>query len=163
MFLFLCNRIYCRRELNELFVPSRPVTAAVHTQSLAVVIGVAQKQSFPGVLEALETGDCHEIDAEKHGVKVKKVLTPLRNYCPFLCDGVMRIGCRLQKSEFLFDVKYPIVLPKRHVFTELIVLDAHIKCGRFAVNYVLNELLFKYHIVGGKSTVKHYLRKLCMD
>ena len=35
-----------------------------------------------------------------------------------------------------------------------------IKCGHFATDYLLNELLLTYHIVGGKATVKHYLEKL---
>ena len=60
-------------------------------------------------------GDCHEIDAGRHGVKVKEVLTPSRKYRPFLCDVVMRIGGWLQKSEFSFDIKHSIVLPKRRV------------------------------------------------
>ena len=44
-------------------------------------------------------GDCHEVDAGRHGVKLKEVLTPLRKYCPFLCDDVMSIQGRAQKFE----------------------------------------------------------------
>ena len=75
----------------------------------------------------------------------------------------MRISGRLQKSEFSFDLKHPIVLPKRHHVTGLVVMDAHVRCGHFAANFVLNELLAKYHIVGGKTTIKYYLKKLCME
>ena len=74
----------------------------------------------------------------------------------------MRISGRLQKTEFSFDLKHPVVLPKRHHVTGLVVMDAHVRCGHFTANFVLNELLTKYHIVGGKATIKYYLKKLCM-
>ena len=44
----------------------------------------------------------------------------------------------------------------------LIVIDAHVKCGHFASNFVLNELLVNYHLVGGRATVKYYL-KACVE
>ena len=112
------------------------------------------------MLEPLEVGNCHDIDAGKYGDKLRKIVTPLRKFCPFLHDNVLRVGSRLQKSEFSFDVKHPIVLPRRHHVTGLIIVDAHVKCGHFAANYLLNELLLTYHIVGVKATVKHYLKKL---
>jgi len=161
--LMLRNRVYRRLSYCEVVVAQGPISASEYTQSLSVVIHLAQGQAFPGALEALELGNCHDIDAGKHGALVKKVLTPIRKYCPFLHDGVMRIGGRLQKSDFSFDRKHPIVLPKRHPVTCLIVLDAHVQCGHFGANYVLNELLSKYHVVGGKATVKQCVKKLCIE
>ena len=162
LFLLLRNRVYRRRGEKEVSIPTGPISVSEYTQSLSTIIHVSQKECFPGVLEALETGDCHEINAGKHGARAKGALTPLRKYCPFLHENVIRIGGRLQKSDFSFDVKHPIVLPKRHHVTMLIVIDAHVKCGHFASNFVLNELLVNYHLVGGKATVKYYL-KACME
>ena len=159
----LCNRVYRRLGKTELSVPTGPILVSEYDSLLLVVIRIVQKESFPGVLETLEVGNCHDIDAGKYGDKLRKVVTPLRKFCPFLHDNVLRVGGRLQKSEFSFDVKHSIVLPRRHHVTGLIVIDAHVKCGHFAANYVLNELLLTYHIVGGKATVIHYLKKLCME
>ena len=152
-----------KRDIAEVVVPVGAISVTEYAQSLLIAIRLTQIQAFPDVLEALSRGDCHEIDAGKYGVKAKRALTPVRKYCPFLHDEVMRIGGRLQKSEFSFDVKHPIVLPRRHHVTGLIVMDAHLKCGHFASNFVLNELLSKYHIVGGKATVKHYIKRLCIE
>ena len=163
MVVFLCNRIYRKQGKDVVPVHSGPISVTEYAQSLLFVVRIAQNQSFPGVLGALEAGDCHEIDAGKHGVKAKQALTPLRKYCPFLFEGVLRISGRLQKSEFSFDLKHPIVLPKRHHVTGLVVMDAYVRCGHFSANFVLNELLAKYHIVGGKATIKYYLKKLCME
>ena len=131
-------------------------------QSLSTVIHVAQKECFPGVLESLETGDCHEINAGKYGARAKGALTPLQKYCPFFHENVMRISRHLQKSDLSFDVKHPIVLPKRHHVTMLIVIVAHVKCGHFISNFVLNELLVNCYLVGDKATVKDYL-KACIE
>ena len=55
----------------------------------------------------------------------------------------MRIGGRFQKSDFSLDFRHPIVLPKLHHVTMLIVINVHVKC-HFASNFVLNELLVNY-------------------
>ena len=162
LIIFLRNRVYRRWGKEETPENSGPISVFEYTESLLTVINVAQRESFPGAFEALEMGGCHEITAGKHGARTKGALTPLQKYCPFWHENVMRIGGRLQKSNFSFDIKHPIVLPKRHHVTMLIVLDAHVKCGHFASNFVLNELLSKYHLVGGKATVKYYL-KACME
>ena len=161
----LCNRVYLRLRKTELSVPIGPISVSEYDSILLVVNCIVQKQAFPGVLETLEVEYCHDIDAGKYGDKLRKVVTPLHKFCPFLHTNVLRVGGRLQKSEFLFDVKHPIVLPRRHHVTGLIVtvIDAHVKCGHFAANYVLNKLLLICHIVGDKATFKHYLKKLCME
>ena len=38
-------------------------------------------------------------------------------------------------------------ITKRHHVTLLIVIDDHIKCGHFAANFVLNELLVNYKLL----------------
>ena len=97
------------------------------------------------------------------GNRIKGMLKPLRAYCPFVEDKVLRIRGRLQKSDLPYDTKHPLVLPRRHCITGVIIADAHVKCGHFSVNYVLNELLLKYHILGGRATIKYYIKKLCIE
>ena len=111
LFSLLGNRVYCRRGEEEVSVPTGPITVSEYTQSLSTVIHVAQKECFPGVLEALETGNCFQINVGKHGARAKGALNPLQKCCSFLHKNVMRIGGRLQKTDFSFDVKHPIVLP----------------------------------------------------
>ena len=83
LLLVLPNRVYRCWGKRDACVPSGPIFAFERKQSLLTVIHVAQKESFRGVLEALKTGDCHEINAGKHGARVKGAFTPLQKYCPF--------------------------------------------------------------------------------
>ena len=77
-------------------------------------------------------------------------------------DGVVRVGGRLQRSSMSKDFKHPIVLPKRHHFTGLIICDYHAKLGHNSSSYVLNSLRSRYHVIGQERTVKHYTKQMCM-
>ena len=157
------NRIKRNKIDAALLVKSGPVTVVEYNQSLLVAIRCAQKQAFGDLINALEKGDCHDIEAGRYGNRIKGMLKPLRAYCPFVEDRVLRIGGRLQKSNLPYDTKHPLVLPRRHCITGVIIADAHVKCGHFSANYVLNELLLKYHILGGRATIKYYIKKLCIE
>ncbi|XP_037047939.1 uncharacterized protein LOC119082532 [Bradysia coprophila] len=53
----------------------------------------------------------------------KSKLLPLR---PFLdSDGILRVGGRLSNSDLPFESKHPIILPKRHHLTKLLIEQAH--------------------------------------
>ena len=157
------NRIKRNKIDAASLVKSGPVTVVEYNQSLLVAIRCAQKQAFGDLINALEKGDCHDIEVGRYGNRIKGMLRPLRAYCPFVKDRILRIGGRLQKSDLPYDTKHPLVLPRRHCITGVIIADAHVKCGHFSVNYVLNELLLKYHILGGRATIKHYIKKLCIE
>ena len=45
----------------------------------------------------------------------------LRKLCPILVQGLICVGGRLQRSPFSLDVKHPIILPKKHHVTHLII------------------------------------------
>ena len=54
--------------------------------------------------------------------KEVKKYSVLGNLRPVLVDGVLRVGGRLQKAVVLsWDEKHPMVLPKRHHVSQLIV------------------------------------------
>ena len=134
------NRIKRNKIDAASLVKFGPVTVVKYNQSLLVAIRCAQKQAFGDLIDALEKGDCHDIEAGRYGNRIKGMLKPLRAYCPFVEDRVLRIGRRLQKSDLPYDTKHPFVLPRRHYITWVIIADAHVKCGHFSANYVLNEL-----------------------
>ena len=60
------------------------------------------------------------------------------------------------------DFKHPIVLPKRHHFTGLIICDYHANSGHNLSIYVLNSLRSRYHVIGQERTVKHYIKQMFM-
>jgi len=54
-------------------------------------------------------------------------------------------------------MKHPAILPKRHPVTKLLVLNAHVEARHVGVQHVLSILRYRYWIMGGAATVKHYI------
>ena len=141
----------------------KPISAEEYDTALLALLRLAQQQSFPNLVEALENSSWHEVLAGKQGKSVKTIIIqPLKKFCPLVKDGVIRIGGRLQRSSLPMDFKHPIVLPKRHHVTRLIVLSAHCESGHSGAQYVLNKLRDRFHIVGQCRTVRHYIKQDCM-
>ena len=141
---------------------NQSIGAKEYDDALLILIRLVQLQEFPGLVEALEQHPWHEVAKGKSGRRPKQALQPLLKYCPFVSDGVMRIGGRLQRSTMTNDFKHPIVLPKRHHFTGLIIYHYHSELGHNASHYVMNSLRSRYHVIGQERTVRHYIKQTCM-
>jgi len=78
-------------------------------------------------------------------------------------NGIMRSNSRLVNAEILpFETRYPIILPRRHSVTKLIVKSEHEQgahvCG---TNYILSELSKKYWIIGDREAIRQW-ESACM-
>ena len=82
--------------------------------------------------------------ALQKGIKLA-MSSKLFGLCPRLDeDGVMRLNTQLQYAGFLpYDVRHPIVLPRKHWVTKLIVKYFHEKRNH---NSGTNQTLSKYVI-----------------
>ncbi|GBM06747.1 hypothetical protein AVEN_62991-1 [Araneus ventricosus] len=92
----------------------------------------------PLTTEELEEAEMHWIQVEQRqcyseefetlaGVGQAKKNSSLYNFGPFLDDkGILRMGGRLEYSDFSSDEKHPIILPRNSSLTGLIVQDEHI-------------------------------------
>ena len=118
-----------------------PINGKEYNAALLTLIRLAQQQSFPHLVEALETHSCHKVGDGKCGELARTALRPLQKFCLIFSDGVIRVGGRLQRSNLPEDFKHPIVQPKRHLVTGLIINDAHGAGGHLA-----NKLRQRYHI-----------------
>ena len=76
-------------------------------------------------------------------------------YCPLVENDLMRLGGRLQRSKEPYDMKHPIILPKKSHLTTLIVLHLDQKSGYNGAPYVINELRERFYVVGQERTVKY--------
>lgn len=96
-------------------------------------------------------------------LKKKEILTgSLRSLSPFLDEnGVMRVGGRLQNSRLPYGQKHPMILPKHHHVTTLLVRFAHAFTLHGAISEVMAFLRQKYWIVGMKDAVRKEVSK-CM-
>ena len=161
----LRSKQFLLKRLKDKTVPP-PVNDSIGAKefdnALLALIRIVQQQEFPSLVEALEQFSYHEVVNGEAGKTPKASMLPLIKYCPFVEDGVIRIGGRLQRSKFSKDFKHPIVLPKIHHFTGLIILYHHSEMGHNSTNYVLNYLRSRYHVVGQGRTVKRYIKQMCM-
>ena len=89
--------------------------------------------------------------------RCKQQLKSLSKLCPNAVNGVLRAGGRLQRSNLPFELKHPAILPKRYPLTNLLVLNAYVKTGRVGIQHVLSILRYRYWIMGGAATIKHYV------
>ena len=89
----------------------------------------------------------------------------LLSLCPRLDDdGVMRSEGRLKYGEFLpYDVRYPIILPRKSWITKLIVKHHH-ELGNHSVgtNQILSTLSSKYWIVAAREAIIEWERECAM-
>ena len=73
--------------------------------------------------------------------------------------GVWRCGGRLANTELLYSVKYPILLPRSHPLTSLVVRRAHERVFHNGVKETLAETRSKYWIPRGRSFTRNILHK----
>ena len=62
-------------------------------------------------------------------------------------------GC-LQRTELEYDVKFPILLPRRQHFTELVIRDAHDKLFHAGVSHTCSRIRQTYWIPQGRAEVR---------
>ena len=98
----------------------------------------AQTQAFPG-------GESEEL------------LTRLNPKCDG--EGLLQINGRLRFADHLpYDTRHPILLPKDHAVTRLVIVDAHERLGHgTGVEHVLTELRSRFWIVKGRRMVRNVI------
>lgn len=100
-----------------------------------------------------------EITEINKGGYIKLKTSKIRSLTPFLENGILRVGGRLENSSELETAKHPIILPHNSHLTKLIVADAHIKTLHGGKQTMLNYLRSAYWIVRVKDLVKQHIRK----
>ena len=77
--------------------------------------------------------------------------------------GVLRCDGRIQQAEFLpYDVRYPIILPRNHPTTLLIVKHFHERAGHQGTNYTLSKVNNRYWIVAAREEIRKW-EKQCFE
>lgn len=69
-------------------------------------------------------------------------------------QGLWRCGGRLTNADIPYTTKHPVLLPRKHHLTILIVQDAHHRVGHDGVKETLTETRRKFWIVKGRSLVR---------
>ena len=96
-----------------------------------------------------------EIRAVKAGKELPSgsKLLPLR---PVLDeDGVLRCDGRLRYADFLpWETRHPIILPRNHWITMLIIRHAHEQNQHAGTNQVLAQLSVQYWIISARGAIR---------
>ena len=146
--------------LRRLSVKVKPATLSygeIEAAKLSVV-QLAQEQYFSSrAIENIRLHGLNKAIAKCTKKDLKKRLTDLIKLAPFVDQaGLLRVGGRLQNASIPADMMHPIVLPRRHHVTRLIIEEVHNKNRHFGgPSFVLNQLVGTYWIQ--ISTVKFYL------
>ncbi|XP_029733921.1 uncharacterized protein LOC115269387 [Aedes albopictus] len=79
----------------------------------------------------------------------------IKSLFPFLDgNGTLRVGGRLQNSDQPFEMKHPMILPKVHRYTELLITALHIDNLHAGPTLVIATLNQKYWILGCQAVVR---------
>ena len=85
-----------------------------------------QKERFSTELSALERGE--QLPGS----------SKIARYIPFLNDGIIRLGGRLQCAQLSYEQRHPAILDGDHQFTRLLIKQTHIRLHHLGVRIVLH-------------------------
>ena len=113
------------------------------------LVKYVERQTFSEEYESLRTNGC-----------VKKS-SSLRYLDPVvLPNGLLAVGGRLKRASIAEHCKHPVILPRRHRVTNLIVNHCHEMAAHSGREYDIVLLLLqkKYWIVGARTVIRHVLK-----
>lgn len=111
------------------------------------IIKLCQSQSFSDEFMTLQKGE--KLKRNSHIVKLD----------PIVHDGILRVGGRLHWSALSADAKHPVILPKHHHVSTLILRHTHQETGHRGRNYTLSRWREKFWIPQADSALRKILSK----
>lgn len=88
-----------------------------------------------------------------------KCTSTLLNLNPFLDSDLIKVGGRLAHADIAESKKHPIILPKNHHISKIIVRDAHINLMHAGTNATLYSVRETFWPIDGRNTVRHVIRQ----
>lgn len=108
--------------------------------ALQILVKFVQVECFADLLDCLSNN--------------KLLSKSMRKLAPFLDEvGIVRVGGRLRKSSLPFEVKHPILLPKSHRLTDLIVEKIHKDNCHPGLKTMQNLVYQKFWILSPRSAI----------
>ncbi|XP_036003015.1 uncharacterized protein LOC118566077 [Fundulus heteroclitus] len=124
------------------------VTVDERKRAADTVIKLLQQQAFPQELRVLNTNESLPSSS------------PLFLLDPILDHGLLRVGGRLKNSTLCQELKYPIILPKDHHITALIISHFHAKICHQGRSQTLMEIRANgFWVIGGSKQVAKLISK----
>ena len=126
-------------------------TEALTTEELReatlLVVSLVQAQGFAEELRDLKANK--EVKGSSRLAKLK----------PVLAEAVLRVGGRLEEAVVLsYDEKHPIILPKKHHVSQLIVRYCHESLAHAGREQTLAQTRKMFWILGGRGVANNIIR-----
>lgn len=122
-------------KLNEL--NNKLLSVSELNEALLVLIKLSQQETF--------FNEITELSTEKWVSKSSK----LKRLNPFLdVIGMLRVGGRIENSEFKFEKKHPIVLCAKHHLTILLLRAEHLRLYHAGPQHLVFSIREKYWPIG---------------
>ncbi|XP_070138651.1 uncharacterized protein [Drosophila bipectinata] len=135
----------CKREARL----SGPISVKEFSKAMYTLVRVVQQEAFSHELSKLR--------ANKSLSKSNK----LSQLSPFIdAQGILRVRGRLRNAlQLTTQQRTPIILPKSHHFTDLVIKNAHLNTMHGGVQLTRAIIHQQFWIINGKQTVKGVLRQ----
>ena len=111
------------------------------------IVRLVQRQTF-----------AEEIDSLTEGRPVK-CQSKLATLPPVLVEGTVRVEGRIRHAPITFEAVHPVILPKDHPVSTLIVRYYHEILGHAGREHVLSFIRQHFWIIQARSLVRHVLRR----
>ena len=138
----------------------KPVDVQELRQAELHIIKIVQHEAFSDEMQRLEevNGSTH---TRQDQMKAMRKSSSICKLDPFLDeDGILRVSDRLRESSIPYDVKHPIILPKKGHITNLILCHYHQSVKHQGRGITQNEIRSSgYWIVGGSSVVSNHISR----
>ena len=111
-----------------------------------MVLKDVQRCAFPEELNAIQMN------------KPVSSTSQLAGLCPFVdLTGMMRVGGRLRRIQMNPETKHPIILPRKHHATKLLVEHVHRRNAHVGPEHVLSLVREKYWVLGGRVVINQVI------
>lgn len=136
---------------------NRDLTLTLLNQSTSIIVTAVQREVFADEIAALEREDNNTPESRSSLNQRRRILqkSTLYRLDPFVDeDGILRVGGRLQRSDLTFEERHPVLLPKNHHLSKLLIRYYHEKVhhqGRQITHGALRSA--GYWVVGGHKMV----------
>ncbi|XP_053406667.1 uncharacterized protein LOC123558187 [Mercenaria mercenaria] len=78
-------------------------------------------------------------------------------------DGLLRCNSRLKYADYIsYDVRYPIILPRKHSITKLIVKQNHEHVNHGGTNQTLSSLSSRFWIISAREEIRQW-ENICAE
>ncbi|GBM64200.1 hypothetical protein AVEN_159585-1 [Araneus ventricosus] len=143
---------WCFRFLHNAKSPSNKTKGFLITLEIKcarnALVKIVQNQELASELNLLRKG------------KPLNSKSKIISLSPFIDEnGLIRVGGRLKNASISMDQKFPILLPKNHRLTEMIVRYFHEKYLHAGPTLLLSIIRKKYWITSVRSIVRHIIWK----